>query len=224
MRLVVKSAYASTMRWGSASLEFCPTAPGTAVQAGTVTTACTAFQMSTLETDRLVLTNRPTDAVVNDGTVAAVTCTECTDDGVFFLGPSTITTGVTIGVQQVTDTLWRYMKAPANNHCTLNEDGFVQSDCDGKADPLKMTLVVNAPYESGALWGEAQLVATTGSSVAANRIVVNGATFRIAKADTPMLVLNTRPTDGVISSGKVTAVTCESCVDDRCLLRWRFIV
>ena len=47
--------------------------------------------------------------------------------------------------------------------------------------------------------------------VAARRIVVNDAKFRLAKADTPELVLNQKPTDGVVTSGAVLAVTCKQC-------------
>ena len=57
------------------------------------------------------------------------------------------------------------------------------------------------------MWGDALLVSTSGSSVAAKRIVVDAATFSLTKADTTELVLKMRPTKGVVMSGTVSSIS-----------------
>ena len=74
-----------------------------------------------------------------------------------------------------------------------------------------MRLVVNAPYSSTTTWGDALLVSTSGSSVAAKRIVVDAATFSLTEADTTESVSKKQLMDSVVMSGTVSAVTCVAC-------------
>ena len=72
---------------------------------------------------------------------------------------------------------------------------------------MRMRLVVNAPYSSTTMRGEARLVATSGSSVAAKRIVVDAATFSLTNGRHIGAGVEEAQTKGVVMSGSVSSIS-----------------